>query len=158
MSTSGGSSGGGASTVVQVKKALTAGQIATLNASPVQIVAAPGAGKVIQIVTFQYKIMWVTTGYTSTAGRISVGPHDQVVNDFSPWETNPPGAAAARLASSNGDSPSGGSWMEINQNGIDQTPPEYMTNQALVVGNPGDEFLGGDATVTLYLAYQVITL
>src|SRR5437868_15385075 len=68
---------------------LTAAQIKALHATPITLVAAPGAGKLFVPMGafFQYK--HVTTDYTVPVNsRLEIGPRDAVINDYSTWETS----------------------------------------------------------------------
>jgi hypothetical protein len=61
-------------TALETKVSLSAAQILSLNSSPVQLVAAPGANKVVQVLSVLFKYTFVSAAYaTNTTLQIKLG-------------------------------------------------------------------------------------
>lgn len=121
------------------KLSLTAVQIKTLNSIPVQIVATPGSGKAIEVVSASASLDFQTIAYDSSglALKTATAITSQVVE-------------ATILASTVSqfsrfvDTPSGGN----NQ---------LSDNQSLQVTSSTDATVG-DSPLNVYVAYRIITL
>lgn len=151
---------GALGTMRSVAVALDAATFSDLHDNPVELAPAPGAGKGYQVLGFTFTYHFVTTPYTSANGRLIVGPLAAVLADYSPWESVQ-GATPDDLpfGKANVESASGGSFCEVRQTSqTNITPPELIDNQPLVIGNPNDDYVGGDGTVTATVRYAVVSL
>lgn len=120
-----------------VKVSLTASQILTANSAPVEVIPAPGAGKIISVVSALCKFNFGTTAFdgvtladlihaTATSASVSTGDIGGGVSTFGAMS---PGYGGIQL----------------------------VENQALLFKADGDSTVG-DSTVDLYITYSVITL
>jgi hypothetical protein len=136
--------GGGNGAIQTVSVTLTASQINNLGNTPIQLVAAPGAGKVIVPISISVK-------YTKGSAAFSI--------------SNGQGNFTLQA---------GTTWANVNMSGfIDQSSNQFASyptsqvqsgatefeNQALTVGNNwGNTASGGSgSTATIVVAYMVIT-
>lgn len=151
---------GGSSAVLVATVDLSPAQILDLNASPIQIVAAPGAGKAWLILGGLLQRHGGTTPYTSDGtARLEVGGGEQVAQDYSTWETSHSGDSNVLTA--------GGTFCvqlaipptnnsDANDNNL--YPADTVENQALVIGNPGSDFATGDFHCKVTLFYASVDL
>lgn len=51
---------------------IAAAAVATLRATPVTLVAAPGAGKILEFVSAELILDWVTPGFTETTDNLAI--------------------------------------------------------------------------------------
>lgn len=130
---------------------LTSAQLQHLHGTPVQLIAAPGAGQAlfIQNVFYQYKAGG--TPYTVVDGsfQLSEGASPYISNGT----LNAPGASFIDQPTSQVTVVSYNSNYTFSQSAIE--------NQALSIYNnsgSGTEWSGGNGTVTVTVYYAVITL
>jgi hypothetical protein len=128
---------------------LTAAQIRNLNATPKQLLASPGAGKGYMVLGVETQALPSTTPFGVPANaRLSAGGLNQVLNDYSSWETGrfDQGASTATLYALNGTLSSENMSLFVSSQppatpGV--FPPALIANQPLVIGNTGHDFTGG---------------
>ena len=113
---------------------ISSAQILSLNSSPIEIIPAPGVGKVINVVNSTLSLNYGTTPYTSTVVRIRYGGGNDVTNVASIISETSNSIWNGRLT-----------IMEIFQN----DKIEIITD-----ANP----TGGDSTMDIYITYEIITL
>ena len=129
------------------KIVLSSANILALRATPLQLIAAPGAGKFIRILQLDAHNTFGTVAYTkvnanlklfmgTTAGGFALtGDFDAIV-DVAASQTDL-AIALSELRSADAN----------------------ILNKAIFAGNDGAaEFLAGDGTVELYIRYVVVTL
>lgn len=130
----------GGSGVQTVKVSLTSADILALNSTPYTLVAAQGAGTMINVLKVWYLYRFVTTAYTGgglltvTMGPINIAP------------------ALANLLSSSTDligRPGTGVTTTTSSFGYDNTPVLLNCSLAQTLG---------DSTLDVYVTYDVITL
>jgi hypothetical protein len=123
-----------ACTCVQtVKVSLSSAEILSSNTTPVQLIAAPGAGKIIQIQKVLLNSTYVSATYaTNTSSQIRIGTIMATAYSIN--------FAVSQVAQLN----SGGVGDLINQN----------VNFFTTVGDP----TAGDGTIDTFITYTVITL
>lgn len=123
------------------KVVIPTAQVLTLNSVPVQIVAAPGSGYAIEVVSGMVSIAYSTVTYATntTIGIISAGADDsQYELDF----------LAATITKKNVLSPN------LSSNNKTQMLENTALNVTVQTGNP----TAGDSEITVYLNYRIITL
>lgn len=85
---------------------LSSAQLLALNATPIQIVAAPGAGKVLSLVSAMYDYTFVTTAYSgSNPATLALGPSadDQLDAGIAPASTSVSFIGLTAASASTGD-------------------------------------------------------
>jgi hypothetical protein len=123
---------------------LTNAQVKTLYSAPVSVIAAPGAGKFIQIVDVQGKLNYATAGFDA------VGTGDDLVLKY----TNASGGTAATLETTG--------WLDATadayQLGIAASTVKPVANAAVVAHILAGEIFtsAGGGSVTLKIKYRVI--
>lgn len=134
------SGAGGNSKIYQTKVTLTAAQIKALNSTPVTLVPAPGAGKVVSIVEINGYLNYGTTQYTGNNNvelRYTDGSGAKVTGDLAyAWLLGAASAAVKAVAAA-------------------VTP---VVNAAVVAAVPSANPTAGDSTVTLEIFYRIVTL
>jgi hypothetical protein len=125
---------------------LTPAQIVSLCTSPVQVVAAPGAGQILNPVSFTLQYKFGTTPYTVSPQGIqfiSGAPgHDEY---GSVSTSNLLDAPSSRVATASANGQVGGD-------------PATYANQPLMVELSTSDASGGDGTLTITVAYTVVAL
>lgn len=129
---------------VKIKKVtLNATQVQALN-TPFTLIAAPGAGKMIDVLRYYYKFNFVSTAYTSNTSLQSFwggsgGPSiTSNTNFLGNTQTNIVRPSLTTTA--------------LNQDVAD------FEDQPIVLYAAGGNPAGGDCTIVVYIAYQIITL
>lgn len=123
---------------------LTNAQVKTLNATAVSVIAAPGAGKIVQVVDVLGKLNYATAAFDS------VGTGDDFVLRY----TNTSGGIAAQLESTG--------WLDATadayQYAIAASSVKPLANAAVVAHILAGEIYGsaGGGSVTLKIKYRVI--
>ncbi len=134
-----------------VTMTLTAAQVKTLNASPIQMVAAPGAGKVL-VPVFCY-------GLLTSSGTAFVGSFPNPTVSIA-YTSTPPAAmsfSANAFLVVTADVYSWSTQSTLATNG--GLPKANVQNKPLLLKNFGNEYTGGGtSTITFNLAYVTITL
>jgi|SRR5580765_156199 len=125
---------------------LTATNLKALRATPMQLVAAPGAGKYIRLLSYELIYTFLTTAFTNTNATLKLF---QGTTANAVALTADLGAILLNTASrqENGTSP------------IDVTDTlTHMQNVALFAGNDGSaEFLAGLGSLKILVTYQIVT-
>ena len=127
-----------ASPVLSVKVSLTASQIKSLGTTPIDAIAAPGAGKYIRVTDCDGWLTWGSVAFDDNPITLTaVGAGDvQALDDYS---------LLAKTSTTN------------NRFGVYETVDPYVENAKLQVTGT-DSVLTGDSTVDIYISYQIITL
>lgn len=120
---------------------LTSGQLQHLHASPIQLVAAPGAGQFVDIISVAYQYKAGSTPYSIPNGGNFV---------VSPSAIYPTSATGFIDQPSNTVAVAGKSTETVYQSVVE--------NQAIRVSNDNAEWDNGDGTVTVTLSYRVVVL
>lgn len=126
--------------VQTAKLTLTAAQVKALFTTPMTLIAAPGAGYIIDVIDVMGYLNYGTTQFTGA-------------NDVNIQYTNGSGAAATGVLSHNWLN--GSASAAVKAVGVAVTP---VANAAIVVAvgtaNPG----AGDSTVVIEISYRVVKL
>ena len=132
----------GSGFILHKKVSLTAAQIKTISSVPVSVIAAPGAGKVIEIVsaflsfnygtvTFDAAASFEVSLYTDTAGGRQYTTANNILNRTS-----------STIQTFDKDA---------------STASQLVDNKAIFIDG-GDDSTVGDSTIDLYIDYRIITL
>lgn len=131
----------------QVKVTLTSAQLLALKATPITIVAAPGAGLMIQVDALSFYYKFGATGYTLNAGtlKLFMGPAANAKALCASQATGLIDQAANRAVP----------FVALLNPGA--LTDAQALNVDLVVANDGAaEFTLGDGTVDVIVAYSVV--
>jgi hypothetical protein len=136
--------------VVQVATVtLSNAQILGLYATPVQLIAAPGSGKLIIIDDIIWDIAYATAQFA--AGGAIAAQYGNTIHGAGPAASNT--LAAATL---NGVAASG-YLSESGAGGVLNAAASGSLNTAVYLSNATAAFTTGGSTATLYVRYRVIT-
>lgn len=140
-----GSSSTGSGSLQSVKVTVSSAQILNSNSSPVQIIAAPGSGKFITILSNDVYYDYVTTAYATNVNvGLRYGSGTAIV------------ASTQASAIINQTSDRFQKWLQENTLNVGST--SVYDNQGIFfttfVGNP----TAGDGTLTFYINYVIIDL
>ncbi len=127
---------------------LTAAQIKALYDTPVQLIAAPGAGKLILIDSILWDIAFGTLQYT--AGGAIQAQYGNTVHG-----AGSPASASIVAATLNGVAASG--YLANGSGAATLNAPATVRNTAVFLSNATADFATGDSTATLYVRYRVVT-
>jgi hypothetical protein len=132
-----------------VTVALTAAQIKALYDTPVQLVAAPGTGKLVVIDSILWDIAFGTTQYT--AGGVIAAQYGNAAHGAGP-------AASGTLAAASLNAIAASSFLSNGgiAGGLDVAKSASL-NTAVYLSNQTADFATGDSTATLYVRYRVVT-
>lgn len=132
-----------------VTVALTAAQIKALYDTPVQLVAAPGSGKLVVIDSILWDIAFGTTQYT--AGGVITAQYGNAAHGAGP-------AASGTLAAASLNAIAASSFLSNGgiAGGLDVAKSASL-NTAVYLSNQTADFATGDSTATLYVRYRVVT-
>jgi hypothetical protein len=123
-----------------IKKSVTSPQLLALNTTPIEVIAAPGAGKAIQVLGAFIAYTYATAAYATNTTLL-------LVNSTGTNEIASDGGSLISDTSSNKG------YMTI-AGGINS----IVTNDSVVIeaqtGDPTD----GGGTIDVYVTYQIITL
>lgn len=130
--------------IYSVSDTIDSAAISILNGTPVQIVAAPGSGKMIEVISVSNKIIFNSIAWdTNTTLRI-------IINT----------AQAAQITDADILRSTGSRIIRGSMGiaGLSTTDTQIVENQALMIdvitGNPAN----GDSDIIYYVTYQIITL
>jgi hypothetical protein len=127
---------------------LTAAQVNGMYATPVQLLAAPGSGKLILIDNILWDIAFVSAQYA--AGGAIQAQYGNTVHGV-----GSPASASIAAATLNGVAASG--FIENGSGAATLNAPATVKNTAVYISNATAPFTTGDSTVTLYVKYRVLT-
>lgn len=127
---------------------LTSAQIKALYDTPVQLVAAPGSGKLILIDSILWDIAFVSAQYT--AGGAIQAQYGNTVHG-----AGSPASASIAAATLNGVAASG--YIANGSGAATLNAPATVKNTAVFLSNATADFATGDSTATLYVRYRVVT-
>lgn len=128
--------------------ALTAAQIKALYDTPVQLIAAPGAGKLVVIDKIVWDIAYGTTQYTA-GGAIAAqyGNSAHGVGD----------AASSSIAAATLNAVAANEVLSASSTQIVSVKTNCI-NAAVYLSNATADFATGDSTATLYVYYKILTI
>jgi hypothetical protein len=126
------------------KTTLTVAELLSIDTSPITLLAAPGAGKLIQIITCEWRVRFATAAYTGSTTLFFryAGGNAVILTSSAPLVST-----TSRIGKINTSASSGA------------TSIQGLENAGIVLsaggsGNPST----GDSEVDLYLSYKIITL
>lgn len=127
---------------------LTAAQITALYDTPVQLIAAPGAGKLVVIDKIVWDIAYGTTQYTA-GGAIAAqyGNSAHGVGD----------AASSSIAAATLNAVAANEVLSASSTQIVSVKTNCI-NAAVYLSNATADFATGDSTATLYVYYKILTI
>ena len=128
---------------------LTATQIKALYDTPVQLIAAPGSGKLILIDNILWDIAFVTTQYT--AGGVIAAQYGNTAHGVGPVASGTLAAASLNGVAASGYLSNGGISGSLS------VTAAASLNTAVYLSNATQDFATGDSTATLYIRYRVVT-
>lgn len=132
----------GESFILNTKVSLTAAQIKTINSVPISVISAPGAGKVIEIISAFLKFNYGTVTFDeSIDNSLSLYTLTSSTTQFSTGNN-----ILSRTSST---------IQTFDKDG--STANQLVENQPIYV-NGGDDSTVGDSTIDLYINYRIITL
>jgi hypothetical protein len=127
---------------------LTAAQINGMYATPVQILAAPGSGKLILIDSILWDIAFVSAQYA--AGGAIQAQYGNTIHG-----AGSPASASIAAATLNGVAASG--FIANGSGAATLNAPATVENTAVFLSNATAAFTTGDSTVTLYVRYRIVS-
>jgi hypothetical protein len=128
---------------------LTAAQINGMYATPVQLIAAPGAGKLILIDSILWDIAFVSAQYA--AGGAIAAQYGNTVHGAGPAASGTLAAASLNGVAASGFLSNAGSAGLLN------VAASASENTAVYLSNATGAFTTGDSTVHLYIRYRVVS-
>ncbi len=129
--------------VITKKVTIESADILTLNSTPVEIVAAPGAGKTIEVISVQGKMNFAGAAY---ATHTELDVFDTTSGDVLFKDTSILLAAAADINAQLPANANAGAGLEVTEDG--------SVSVTVAAGDPATG--GGD--LNLYITYKIITL
>jgi len=129
--------------------ALTAAQINGMYATPVQLIAAPGAGKLIIIDSILWDVAFVSAQYA--AGGAIAAQYGNTIHGAGP-------AASATLAAATLNGVAASSFLgEAGSSTVLDVAKTASLNTAVYISNASAAFTTGDSTVNLYIRYRIVS-
>lgn len=128
---------------------LTAAQINGMYAVPVQLLASPGAGKLIIIDSILWDIAFVSAQYA--AGGAIAAQYGNTIHGGGPAASGTLAAASLNGVAASGFLSNAGSAGLLN---VTATASE---NTAVFLSNATAAFTTGDSTVNLYIKYRILS-
>ena len=133
----------------QATVTLSSAQILGMYGTPVQLIAAPGSGKLILIDDITWDVAFGTTQYA--AGGAIAAQYGNTVHGGGP-------AASSSLAAATLNGVAASSFLtEDGSAGVVDVAKTASLNTAVYLSNATAAFTTGDSTATLYVRYRVIT-
>lgn len=145
---SGSSGGAGAGALITAQVALTSANILAMYATPVQIVAAPGAGKILVADTIVTE--WVPTATQYAAGGAVIFQYDSTINGAGVNTCNTTIAAAIVNAATEDTTILRGS-------GTVAAAASGFLNKGLFISNASGAFTTGTGVARITISYRVYT-
>lgn len=127
---------------------LSAAQIAAMYTTPVQIVAAPGSGKLILIDSILWDIAFVSAQYT--AGGAIQAQYGNTTHGAGP-------AASASIAAATLNGVAASGFIANGSGAATLNAPATVENTAVYMSNATQAFATGDSTVNLYIRYRIVS-
>lgn len=133
----------GESFILNTKVSLTAAQIKTISTIPISVIPAPGAGKVIEIISAFLKFNYGTVPFDASFLNYSLSLYTITADN-------------RQFKTANNILNRTSSTFETFDK-LPSAPDQLAENKAIVVeGN--DDSTVGDSTIDLYINYRIITL
>lgn len=127
----------------ELKVSLTAGEIKTLNSSQIEIIAAPGAGLGIEIISCSTQLNWGSVAFDA--------------NDFE-IACSTAGAGAAQFRHDPGFLSATADAFARMQLKFDSDAIQVVENDSVVLRTPADSVATGDSTIDVFVIYRIIDL
>jgi hypothetical protein len=128
---------------------LSAAQIKALYDTPVQLIAAPGAGKLVLIDSILWDVAFGTTQYA--AGGAIAAQYGNAAHGAGP-------AASGTLAAASLNGVAASSFLSnAGSAGLLDVAASASLNTAVFLSNASGDFTTGDSTATLYVRYRIVT-
>ncbi len=140
--------GGVAGLINKVKFILTSAQLLALKTTPISIIPAPGANKIIEIIDIAARLVFGTTAYTLNAGTLKLF-------------YGPVASAKALTADMSALLTQGANATTLNQPilGNATLTDAQAINVAIQAGNDGAaNYTLGDGTIEFIIEYKIIAL
>jgi hypothetical protein len=131
----------GSGLILHKKVSLAAVQITNGNSVPVSLIAAPGAGKVIEVVSAMFNFQYGTTAFDSGSATFELITNTATTEQFR--------SAGILNGTSN-------VFRKLDQ--ISSTTTQIVANEPLNFALTGADATVGDSTMDLYINYRIITL
>ena len=129
--------------------ALTAAQVNGMYATPVQLLPAPGAGKLIIIDSILWDVAFVSAQYA--AGGAIAAQYGNTIHGAGP-------AASATLAAATLNGVAASSFLgEAGSSTVLDVAKTASLNTAVYISNASAAFTTGDSTVNLYIRYRIVS-
>ncbi len=129
--------------------ALTAAQVNGMYATPVQLLPAPGAGKLIIVDSILWDIAFVSAQYA--AGGAIAAQYGNTIHGAGPAASGTLAAASLNGVVASGFLSNAGSAGLLN------VTAAASENTAVFISNATAAFTTGDSTVNLYIRYRIVT-
>ena len=127
-----------------VTVSLSAANIISMYATPIQVIAAPGAGKVVTIDQVVWSFTYGGTAFTGGAVPRIVEETSSALMSYGPPTAGMTGTA---------------DFIEVGRAQIDANDTMLqVVNKAMLVTNPTGAFADGNSTMKLFIRYRIITL
>lgn len=129
--------------IFSMSLSLTSTQILNLFSSPMQIVAPPGVGKYIEVISASTEITYVSSPYTTHTSLL-------LINN---------GAAASQIIDGNALLSTISKITRFNNFGFaSSAQTQIITNTALNISVVTGDPTGGDSTIKINLIYRIVTV
>lgn len=129
--------------VYRTKVSLSAAQIKSLNSSPIDLIAATGAGTYIRVNQVDLWLNWGTVAFDSNFIQIKTdGATNNQVSFGNSFISSTANTNATGLPNTH----------------IGATTDIYLSNTKVVITSNADSVATGDSTVDVYITYEIITL
>ena len=129
--------------------ALTAAQVNGMYATPVQLIAAPGAGKLIIIDSILWDVAFVSAQYA--AGGAIAAQYGNTIHGAGPL-------ASSTLAAATLNGVAASSFLgEAGSSPVLDVTKTASLNTAVYISNASAAFTTGDSTINLYIRYRIVS-
>ena len=127
--------------ILHKKVSLAAVQITNAGTVPVSLISAPGAGKVIEVVSAMFNFQYGTTAFDSSSSTFELITNTATTEQF----------RSAGILNGTSDV-----FRKFDQ--ISSTTTQIVANEPLNFVLTGSDATVGDSTMDIYINYRIITL